>query len=52
MNGEDFVGEDELERIREITRLRKGLEEIKRYLEEREPRVGDALFACEALLAR
>lgn len=37
--------------IHDSKRLIDGVREIQEYLEADEPRVGDATFACEALLA-
>lgn len=36
---------------KEVARLKRGIGEIQGYLEEPEPRIGDATFVCDALLA-
>ena len=35
----------------EVLRYRNGIRKIQELLQEKEPRVGDASFICEALLA-
>lgn len=35
----------------EIKRLRAGIRQVREYLEQQPPRIGDATFACAALVA-
>lgn len=39
------------EAVAETERLRGGIRKIQEYLDAKEPRVGDACWTCEALLA-
>jgi hypothetical protein len=45
--------EKEIKKLREdLQRFTNGVQEILQYLEQEPPRVGDAQFICEALLAK
>ena len=38
--------------VADAIRYENGIRKIKEYLEAKEPRIGDALFDCDALLAK